>query len=135
MNTSDSGFTGKLITCREIVGMIPDFLDGKLSGRQQEHFLEHIRNCRSCYEELETNYMVNRTIDYLDRNNKAGGSFDFKPMLEKDLKEQEEKILKSRKIRRLQLVILGFTLLLLLFLILDVTGLFSITAFFEWLFD
>ena len=81
MSTPETGFTGKLITCREIVGMIPDFLDGKLSGRQQEHFLEHIRNCRNCYEELETNYMVNRTINYLDQDSRAGGSFDLKLML------------------------------------------------------
>ncbi len=130
MSTPETGFTGKLITCREIVGMIPDFLDGKLSGRQQEHFLEHIRNCRNCYEELETNYMVNRTINYLDQDSRAGGSFDFKPMFEKDLEEQEEKIVKNRKIRELRLVILACTLLLFLFLVLDVTGIFSITAFF-----
>ena len=130
MSTPETGFTGKLITCREIVGMIPDFLDGKLSGRQQEHFLEHIRNCRNCYEELETNYMVNRTINYLDQDSRAGGFLYFKPMFEKDLEEQEEKIVKNRKIRELRLVILACTLLLFLFLVLDVTGIFSITAFF-----
>lgn len=131
MSASETGFTGKLTTCREIVGMIPDFLDGKLTSRQQEHFLEHIRSCRECYEELETHYMVNRTIDYLDQDSRKGGSFDFKPMLEKDLGEKEAEILKKKQIRDLKLVIFAFTVLLILFLILDVTGLFSVTAFLD----
>ena len=128
MSTHDSGFTGKLITCREIVGMIPDYLDGRLSGRQLEHFLEHIRTCRKCYEELETNYMVGRTIRYLDEGRTEADSFDFRPMLESDLEAQEMTILRRKNIQRLRLLILFFTLLLTLLLVLDITGLFHITS-------
>ena len=128
--TSETGNTGKLVTCREIISMIPDYLEGRLSGHQLEHFLEHIRSCPDCYEELETNYMVGKTIDYLDRKEQSA-SFDFKPMLENDMEKQEESIIRKRKIRQLQLVILAFTLLLLLFLVLDLTGIFSIGAYFQ----
>ena len=126
MSISESGFTGKLITCREIAGMIPDYLEGRLSGRQLEHFLEHIRTCRNCYEELETNYMVGRTIRYLDEGMTQADSFDFRPMLENDLEVQEKEIRRKKGVRRVQFVILLFTLLLTLLLILDLTGLFSV---------
>ena len=131
MSTSESGFTGKLFTCREITGMIPDYLDGRLAGRQLEHFLDHIRQCPDCYEELETNYMVKKTVRYLDEGNASADSFDFVPMLEKDMEEQEENIRRKKAIHSLQLVILSFTLLLTLLLALDLAGIFSVTTVFS----
>ena len=130
MSMTESGFTGKLTTCREIIGMIPDYLEGRLSGRQLEHFLDHIRQCPDCYEELETNYMVKKTVRYLDEGNAGADSFDFVPMLEKDMDDQEENIRRKKTIHSLQLVILSFTLLLLLLLALDLAGIFTVTAAF-----
>lgn len=126
--------TTRLLTCREIISMIPDYLNNNLSDRQLEKFLEHIRHCSSCYEELETNFMVDRTVRYLDKPGSADTSFDLKPLLRRDL-EKKEKQLKEKKISRsFQAVIILVTVILAVLLILDVTGVFKITVVFSELF-
>ena len=81
--------TTRLLTCREILSMIPDYLNNNLSDRQLEKFLEHIQHCSSCYEELETNFMVDRTVRYLDKPGSGDTSFNLKPMLRQDLERKQ----------------------------------------------
>ena len=120
--------TTRLLTCREILSMIPDYLNNNLSDRQLGKFLEHIQHCSSCYEELETNFMVDRTVRYLDKPGSGDTSFNLKPMLRQDLERKQKQLKEKRISGRIRLLIILVTLILIVLLVLDVTGVFKITV-------
>ncbi len=123
-------YNGGKPECRETVAMIPAFLSDSLNERELQRFLQHVRACPQCYKELETNYMVERTVTYLNENLPADTPFDLTPLLEKELEEKTRKLHLDRRMRLLRLIILLFTLALILLFLLDLTGLFRITVFF-----
>ncbi len=116
--------------CREAGSLIPRFLSGEIGEREMERFLSHIRSCRKCYEELETAFMVDRTVTYLNEDLPLDTSFDLTPLLERELREKALTLRKTRRIRTLRKFILIATLILIALLILDLTGLFHVTVFF-----
>lgn len=115
--------------CRQTVAMIPAFLSDTLNERDLQHFLQHVRTCRHCYEELETNFMVDRTLLYLDKDMPADTSFDLTPLLENELQERTKRLRRDGDIRTLRFLILLSTIVLIVLFFLDMTGLFQITVF------
>ncbi len=115
--------------CRQTVAMIPAFLYDTLNERDLQHFLQHVRTCRHCYEELETNFMVDRTLLYLDKDMPADTSFDLTPLLENELQERTKRLRRDGDIRTLRFLILLSTIVLIVLFFLDMTGLFQITVF------
>ena len=116
--------------CREITALIPAFLSDSLNERDLHRFLVHVRSCQQCYKELETNFMVEKTIRYLNEDVPANTSFDLTPLLEKELEEKTVSLRVDRRVRRLRSVIFLCTLILLVLFLLDMTGMFQITVFF-----
>jgi anti-sigma factor RsiW len=41
------------MTCRELVELLTDYLDGRLSADELERFEAHVAACRHCYEYVE----------------------------------------------------------------------------------
>lgn len=66
---------------------INDFLSNNLVGDNLNFFLNHISNCPTCYEELETQYLLSEVLLRLE----DGETIDLR-------KELEYKINSSRKI-------------------------------------
>ena len=116
--------------CREITALIPAFLSDSLNERDLQRFLVHVRSCQQCYKELETNFMVERTIRYLNEEVPVNASFDLTPLLEKELEEKTVRLKQDRRVRMLRSFIFLFTLILIILFLLDMTGLFQITVFF-----
>ena len=110
--------------------MIPGFLEDSLSDREYLRFLQHVNTCKKCYESLETNFMVERTVAFLNEDLPFDASFDLTPLLAKKLDEKAHFLNQKIKISIIRTVVLIFTLLLIVLLILDLTGLFHVTAFF-----
>ena len=127
MSETDRAKSRHLPNCREIRGMIPAYLEGKLTDRQTDRLLEHVKSCRTCYEELEMNFMVDCTVRYLDGDPSAPESFDMQPLLKEKMEDDRAKIKWNRRIRRLRTVIFLLTVTLAAFLILDIAGIFAIT--------
>ena len=123
-------YIGEKPECRETVALIPAFLSDSLSERELQRFLQHVRSCPQCYKELETNYMVERTVTYLNEDVPADTSFDLTPLLEQELEQKTKRLVFDRRVRVVRSVILMFTLVLLILFLLDLTGLFRITVFF-----
>ena len=44
--------------CRTAEGLVNRYIEHELSVNELEEFLEHVQNCPSCYEELETYFIV-----------------------------------------------------------------------------
>ena len=116
--------------CKRIVGMIPAFLADTLSDRDLESFLVHVHSCDHCYHELETEFMVDRAVSFLNRDIPFDQSFDLTPKLKQELQERARLLRHKQRIARARMVILILTLALILLLVLDLTGIFHVTTFF-----
>lgn len=59
--------------CKEVQKNIPAFLNGELTGKEAERFLNHIEECEECKEELSIQYLVLEGTARLEN----GGNFDL----------------------------------------------------------
>ncbi|MCC6094349.1 MAG: zf-HC2 domain-containing protein [Eubacterium sp.] len=126
MDSSDFISKSRKITCREAESMIPRYLAGSLSDKDLAAFLNHVNNCNKCHDELETNFMVDLTVQYLNEED-PHGSFNLKPMLQKDLNEKTAALVHKHRMKKLRVVIFVLILLLAALLILDLTDVFGIS--------
>ncbi|MDO4479399.1 MAG: zf-HC2 domain-containing protein [Lachnospiraceae bacterium] len=88
------------MNCHKAEMMINDYLNETLSMSDLEAFIQHIRSCPACFEELETYVMIHYTLDVLD-NDKVITETDFHKLLENDLARHEEEIANVKRRRRL----------------------------------
>ncbi len=117
------------LECKDVQAMIPRFLSNSLHDRETLRFLRHVRNCKHCYETLETDFMVDRTVQFLNEDLPFDTSFDLTPLLARELEEKIYFLKYKKRIRIIRMVILIFTLALIVLFLLDLTGLFHVTAF------
>ena len=54
--------------CKQVEKMIPQFLDDDLTTEELREFMEHIENCKECYEELEIHFTVHYALQKLDED-------------------------------------------------------------------
>ena len=50
------------MNCIEAESKIQAFIDDKLSGEPLDEYITHIRGCHSCYEEMETSYLLKEAL-------------------------------------------------------------------------
>lgn len=74
----------------EVQRLMMPFIDNKLSMEQLEEFMQHIKSCPDCMEELEVHYILLTGMRRLDADKELADNFheDFIEMLN----ENEEKI-------------------------------------------
>ena len=70
--------------------VLVEILDSGQGQRVIDEFLEHIRECPDCYDELETYYTINVGTKYLENENM--GSYNIPRMLKENLREKEKYI-------------------------------------------
>jgi hypothetical protein len=46
--------------------MVEPFLEGKLSGSNRQGFIEHVRRCKVCHEELEIYHVIYSVLDEIN---------------------------------------------------------------------
>lgn len=88
--------------------MIGRYIDHTLSLDELEDFLAHIENCSSCFDELETHFIVHEAMQKLDAEDEDE-NMDFQHLLELDIKKSRAYIRKRKIIRFL----MGLGLLLI----------------------
>ena len=120
------------ISCQRAGELIPGYLNRDLRPRDMRCLLKHLRTCTRCREELETNFMIQTTIQYM--NTDINGSMDLKQLFRDDLRQQEEALIRSHRTRGTLICIAIVTLILLTLTVMDITGLFHITVFFDRIF-
>ena len=84
------------MTCKECQNMIQDYLKNRLKAKELEGFIEHLRSCPDCYEELETYFIIGLATRVLEEG--ADVSYDIKAMLLQELQEKE--LMLKRKKRK-----------------------------------
>lgn len=80
------------INCHKAELLITPFLENVLSGEDLADFLRHVENCKGCYEELETRYLIFEALSRLEN----GETIDLK-------RELAEKISSTKRILRLHM--------------------------------
>ena len=86
------------MNCRTAEGMVNRYISHDLPVDEMEEFLDHIQNCSSCYDELETYFIVHEAMQQL--NEDSGESvLDFKDLLEQDIRKSRRYICKKKLYR------------------------------------
>ena len=79
------------MNCRTAEGMVNRYISHDLPVDEMEEFLDHIQNCSSCYDELETYFIVHEAMQQL--NEDSGESvLDFKDLLKQDIRKSRRYI-------------------------------------------
>ena len=116
------------MTCREAQSLIRKYIAEELSPRELERFIGHIRECGSCYDELETFFMIDRTVRYLDEGTEH--SFNLKYLLEKDLREKEKALVRRKRKHCFFAVLTAVVIIAVVLAALELSGAFRISQLF-----
>ena len=54
------------MNCQTAESMVNRYIEHDLSVNELEDFLDHVENCPSCYDELETYFIVHAAMRQLD---------------------------------------------------------------------
>lgn len=96
------------IDCKEANRLIPGFVNRTLSLQDTVAFVNHVKNCRSCKEELTIQYLVYRGFDEAV----SSGEYNLITKLDREIKDAE---LRIEEKRRRNLVTFALSILALAF--------------------
>lgn len=99
------------MTCFEAQCLITPFINEELNNEQLEGFLEHVKHCSECRDDLEVYFTLLNGMKQLDENKNIANNFHID--LEGFLHKQEEKILQERKKKIQKRVVLCLFMLVL----------------------
>ena len=86
------------IECRIAESMVTQYINHSLSVDELEEFLNHVSHCSSCYDELETYFIVHEAMQQL--NEDSGESvLDFRDLLKQDIRKSRRYICKKKLYR------------------------------------
>ena len=106
--------------CRECQRWIQPYIEKELNDRELGEFLKHIEFCDHCYEELETFFMINRAVAFLDQGEE--NNFDLRSLLRNDIKEQKQEMSRRKKNKCFFILTVFLCVIVVLLLVLDYLG-------------
>ena len=83
------------MNCQTAESMVNRYIEHDLSVDELEDFLEHVENCPSCYDELETYFIVHAAMQQLDEK-QEDTVLDFKELLEEDIRKSRRYIRRKK---------------------------------------
>ena len=94
--------------CKETEKNINRYIDGSLSPGEMEDFLNHVKRCKSCYDELETYYTIRVAMGYIEEG--ADHTYNIGDMLQADMQQKRAYIqkVKRKKISFFVITLLGY---------------------------
>lgn len=88
------------MNCIEARRMVTPFVKKELSDKEMEQFLKHIESCSDCMDELDIYFTMYRALDSLDSS--AHYEFNFKKMLENDIRSAKHGIVRRKVLRNIR---------------------------------
>lgn len=85
--------------CIKAKKLITPYLEKRLSRGELQDFLNHVRECENCHTELETWFMINRTVESFQKNEDV--VYDMRGLLDERINGQLEQIRKGKLYRKL----------------------------------
>jgi|GEM_PF-642762 hypothetical protein len=98
------------MTCKEAKRMVQPFIEGKLKECRTRAFLNHIKTCQDCRDELETYFVVNYSLRYLD--NEKNNSYDIQKLLTERIERAEQELRLHRIFKILTAAVLALGILI-----------------------
>jgi len=92
------------MNCRETQQMIYRYLNNDLDERELQAFLDHVRECPSCYEELEIYYSVQEAIEYLEDDGR--GAMNPAQLLKFELEDKRRGLRRYKLFRSFQMLLI-----------------------------
>ncbi len=86
------------MNCEQAKSMVNAYIDGNLSDQECIDFLNHVKECRKCYDELETYFIVDYALQYLDDED-SDQSYDMQKVLKDDIRLNEKRVWRTRLFR------------------------------------
>ena len=96
------------MNCRETQQMIDRYLKNNLEESELQAFLDHVRECPSCYEELEIYYTIEYALGYLDNGKK--GATNPTERLKEELRDKERVLYRHRLFGMFRTAVIGAAL-------------------------
>lgn len=91
---------GHNMDCTKVQSMIEPFLRNQLGDADKDFFINHVRNCKACRDELEVYHVIYSVVDQLD-NNTEDKNIDYLKTLEDKLNRSENKVKRRRLYRQI----------------------------------
>lgn len=101
--------------CKEAQPLVKKYIDGEISDKDLDKFLNHIENCKECYEELEINYTIFSALMKLDDNPNL--SYNINEMLLEELNASRKYIRRKKKFNFYKITIYAIAMLALIFIL------------------
>ncbi len=80
------------MTCREAKDLVKSYIEGSMSDAECTRFLDHVMSCPDCYDELETYFIIDYSLQYLDDDRNVNRSYDMRKSLVDDIKRNRNRI-------------------------------------------
>ena len=74
--------------CRDFQKKIPNIITKNIPVSEFNYIIEHVENCKECYDELEIHYVLQYGLGDDDENI----SMDFRCQLENNIREMKRKL-------------------------------------------
>ena len=100
------------MNCRTAEEMVNQYMNHTLSIEEMEEFLDHIQSCSSCYDELETYFIVHEAMQQLAEDD-GDTVLDFRKLLNQDIQRARRRI----RIMKIERFFAGIAVLLLIALL------------------
>lgn len=89
--------------CTKAKNLVDAYIEGSLTDQECIEFLKHVKGCKDCYDELETYFIVDYALQYLDESD-SNRSYDMQKLLKDDILNNERRILRTRMARTITAV-------------------------------
>ena len=94
--------------CKEVQKNIHSFINDELDSKDCLAFIEHIRKCPNCKEELSIEFLVVTGLQRLD----DAEAFDLQKELTEKIKKNEENAMQRKKMSRIGFLFIIFIAIL-----------------------
>lgn len=77
------------MNCKDFIKIMPQFIDESMDESDYDDFVNHVKECPACKDELEIHYMIQVGLERIETD--SGKSFDIPKELESQLIRYEER--------------------------------------------
>ncbi len=113
------------MVCKEAENLIPQYLDDSMDKDTLLEFISHIRECKSCYSELDTFFMIEKAMETLKQEDDQ--SFDLSKMLDQDLNRRWMMLSKNEINQHLTIFFAIIVAICVVWIVLDMYGIISLS--------
>lgn len=92
------------MNCQNAQSMVLNFINNKLDKEETRAFIEHVRDCKDCWEELEIYYVMLVGLKQLDEGKELAA--DFRKKLQNEVESRYVEIEREAKRKHIAKIII-----------------------------